>query len=235
MYGTAMGANVNSQIETSMDSFIADYHETEEAFPLVYDLGRISLEWNMVDHFFTMTIQELLGHYPINTAGQINNISKADVVRRLARKKIKDKDALNAIEFACGAFSILRVNRNALLNSHSVFRGEKGEKPRWRRTTGNGPIGYASVEAALADLEQVISDICDLGKFVVALVPFLHRRRQKGWQGAVRPNLPNKFPMPTLLAQTSGSLDDKANTRARSTKRGAKSAPKRACDRPASS
>jgi hypothetical protein len=200
-----------------MNSFIPDYHETEEAFPLVYDLGRVSLEWNMVDHFFTMTIRELLGHYPTNTAGQINNISKADVVRRLAREKIKDKDVLSAIEFACGAFSVLLANRNALLNSHTIFRGEKGEKPQWRRTTGKGAIGHASVDADLADLEQVISGICDLGKFVVALVPFLHKRRQKGWREGIRPSIPDVFPMPALLTQTPEPIDE-IDTQRRSTK-----------------
>jgi hypothetical protein len=161
--------------------------------------------------------------YPINTAGQIKNISKADVVRRLAREKVKDKDILSAIEFSCSAFSILRANRNALLNSHSIFGGEDGEKPQWRRATGEGPIGHASVEADLVDLERVISDICYLGKFVIALVPFLHRRRQKGWQGGVRPKLPDKFPMPALLVQTSEAPDDDADTQTRSTKKGARS------------
>ena len=47
-----------------MGSFIADYHETDEVFPLVYDLGRISLEWNMVEQFFTTMIWKLLGDYP---------------------------------------------------------------------------------------------------------------------------------------------------------------------------
>jgi hypothetical protein len=206
-----------------MGSFIADYHETEEAFPLVYDLGRVSLEWNMVEHFFTMTIRELLGHYPNNTAGQIKNLSKADVVRRLAREKIEDGDVRSAINFACGAFSILRANRNALLNSHSIFRGEKGEKPQWRRTTGQGPAGHASVEADLVDLEQVISDICDLGKFVIALVPFLHKRRQKNWPGGIRPTLPEKFPMPILLSQTSVALNDRVRARTHSPKKGVKS------------
>jgi hypothetical protein len=202
-----------------MSSFVADYHETEEAFPLVFDLGRVSLEWNMVEHFFTMTIRELLGHYPTNVAGRIKNVSKADVVRRLAREKVKDKDVLSAIEFSCGAFSILRANRNALLNSHSIFGGDNGGKPQWRRATGEGPTGHASVEADLVDLEQVITNICDLGKFVVALVPFLHKRRQKGWQGEVRPKLPDMFPMPALLVQISEAPGDGADTRTRPTRR----------------
>ena len=186
---------------------------------MVYDLGRISLEWNMVEHFFTMTIQELLGHHPDNAAGQIKNLSKADVVRRLAREKIEDRDVRSAINFACGVFNILRANRNALLNSHSIFRGEGGEKPQWRRATGQESASHASVEADLADLEQVISDICNLGKFVIALVPFLNRRREKGWPGGVRPALPEQFQMPALLTQTTQPRNDRVGMRARSTKK----------------
>jgi hypothetical protein len=209
-----------------MGSFVADYHETEEAFPLVYDLGRISLEWNMVEQFFTATIWELLGHYPTGMAltGRLGNISKADAALRLARERIKDKDVLSAIEFACNSFNILRVNRNALLNAHSIFRGENGEKPSWRRATGKGPVGHANTEADLADLEQLIGEICDLGKFVVALVPFLHKRHRKRWQGGVRPGPPDRFSMPDLLAQTSEPSDEKVATRARSAKKSTKAA-----------
>lgn len=217
---------LNLKSEPSMGSFIADYHETEEAFPLVYDLGRISLEWNMVEHFFTMTIREMLGHYPSNTAGQLRNLSKADVVRRLAREKIEDGDVRSAINFACGAFSVLRANRNALLNTHSIFRGENGGKPQWRRTTGQGQVSHASVAADIVDLEQVISDICDLGKFVIALVPFLHERRKKSWPGGIRPALPEKFPMPALLTQTFEPVNDSVGTRTRSKKKEGKSARK---------
>jgi hypothetical protein len=186
-----------------MNGFIADYHETEEAFPLVYDLGRIALEWSMVEQFFTAIIWELLGDYPSGMAvtGGMGNVSKADVALRLSRERIPGEDVLGAIEFACKAFNILRENRNKLIHSHSIFRGENGRKPHWRRATGKGPIGHASVEADLADLERVIAEICNLGKFTTALVPFLHRRRRKHWPDKKRPKLPAKFPMPTLLVQ----------------------------------
>jgi hypothetical protein len=186
-----------------MTGFIADYHETEEAFPLVYDLGRVALEWSMVEQFFTAMIWELLGDYPSGMAltGGMGNASKADVVLRLSRERIRDEHALDAIEFACRAFNILRENRNKLIHSHSIFRGENGGKPHWRRASGKNPTGHTSVEADLADLERVIAEICNLGKFTTALVPFLHRRRKKHWPAKVRPRLPAKFPMPTLLVQ----------------------------------
>jgi hypothetical protein len=72
-----------------MGSFIADYHETEEAFLLVYNLGRISLEWNMVEQFFTAMIWELLGDYSAGMAitSGMGNQSKADVVLRLSQER----------------------------------------------------------------------------------------------------------------------------------------------------
>jgi hypothetical protein len=186
-----------------MAHFVADYHETEEAFPLVYDLGRISLEWNMIEHFFTAIIWELLGDYPSGMAltSGMGNRSKADVVLRLSRERISDEDTLAAIEFACTAFNILRENRNILMHSHSIFRGENGQKPHWRRATGKGPAGHVSAEANLADLEKIIAEICALGIYTTGLVPFLHKRRRKHWPNKVRPDLPSKFPLPTLLAQ----------------------------------
>jgi hypothetical protein len=177
-----------------MDKFIPDYHETEEAFPLVYDLGRVSLEWNMVEQFFTTIIWEILGDYSTGMAvtSGMGNTSKADVVLRLSRERIKDQDTLDAIEYACKAFNILRVNRNILVHSHSIFRAENGSKPQWRRATGKGPAGHISAEADLADLERLIAEICTLGLFVTDLIPFLHRQRRKHWPKKLRISRPSR-------------------------------------------
>src|SRR5262245_51174286 len=107
----------------TMDSFIADYHEAEEAFPLVYDLGRLSLEWNMVEQFFTALIWEFLGDYPTGIAvtGGMGNRSKADVILKLSRDRIGNSDVVDRVEFACKVFNILRENRNMLMHSHSIF------------------------------------------------------------------------------------------------------------------
>jgi hypothetical protein len=206
-----------------MNTFVADYHETEEAFPLVYDLGRISLEWNMVEQFFTAMIWELLGDYPTGMAitSGMGNTSKADVVLRLSRERIRDDDTLEAIEFACKAFNVLRENRNMLVHSHSIFRGEDGKKPHWRRATGKGPAGHISVEADLADLERLISEICALGFFTTGLVPFLHRRRRKHWPNNKKPSLPIRFPLPALLVRPL-ETDDRGLRKAKSTRRRSK-------------
>ncbi len=213
-----------------MASFIADYHETEEAFPLVYDLGRVSIEWNMVEQFFTAMIWELLGDYPTGMAvtSGMGNTSKADVVLRLSRERISNKDTLAAIEFACKAFNILRENRNILIRSHSIFRSENGGKPHWRRATGKGPVGHISAEADLADLERIISDICSLGLFTTALVPFLHRRRRKHWPNKMRPKLPVKFPLLSLLVQPAEPARPKGKKTSSRRKKSLKSAARRA-------
>ncbi|SDN64331.1 hypothetical protein [Afipia sp. GAS231] len=199
-----------------MGSFIADYHETEEALPLVYNLGRLSLEWNMVEQFFTTIIWELLGDYSSGMAitGGMGNTSKADVALRLSKQRLKDQDVLNAISFACKAFNILRVNRNMLIHSHSIFRGDNGDKPQWRRATGKGPVGHASAEADFEDLERLIAEVCTLGLFVTALVPFLHPKRRKHWRNKSRPQLPTEFPMPSLLVQPPEPESQKAKEKA---------------------
>lgn len=180
--------------------FMADYHETEDAFPLVYDLGRFSLEWNMVEQFFTALIWEFLGDHGVGmavTGGLGGNQSKAGVLLNLARQRANNKELIDRVEFACRAFNILRENRNMLVHSHSIFPAENG-KPHWRRATGKGPVGHLSVEADLADLEMLIAQTCQLGLFVVSLIPFARPRRHRGVSPA---NMPDKFPLPTKLIQ----------------------------------
>lgn len=175
--------------------FIPDYHETEEAFPLVYDLGRFSLEWNMVEHFFSALIWEFIGDFAQGMAitSGMGNQSRADVLLSLARQR-DDPELVEHIEFACKAFNILRENRNLLMHSHSIFPPEKkGQKPHWRRATGRGPEAHASVEADLADLEELIALTAALGMFAVGLSTVI-RPRRPGPR-----TLPDKFPLPRKL------------------------------------
>lgn len=184
-----------------MDPLVADYHETEDAFPLVYNLGRISLEWNMVEHFFTALIWELLGDFPTGMAvtGGMGNVSKADVILRLVRQRIRNQSVIDRIEFACKAFNILRGNRNILIHSHSIFQPETDHKPTWRRATGRGPNAHASVEADLRDLEELIAQICTLGKFAIDMMPFIRTRNRRGFNKKSL-QLPDEFPLPRSLA-----------------------------------
>jgi hypothetical protein len=182
----------------------------------------------MVEQFFTSMIWELLGDYSTGMAvtSGMGNQSKADVVLRLSRERIRDSDTLEAIQFACKVFNILRENRNMLIHSHSVFRDENGEKPHWRRATGRGPVGHISAEADFTDLERLIAEICTLGVFTTALVPFLHPRRRKHWPNKKRPQLPEKFPLPALLGQPSEPLPSKVKRAKRTNARPTKKAPK---------
>jgi hypothetical protein len=182
------------------EPFIADYHETEEAFPLVYDLGRLALEWNMVEQFFTALIWEYLGDHGVGMAvtGGLGNKSKADILLGLARERPGKPELIDRIEFACKVFDVLRENRNKLVHSHSIFRSEaKGGKPHWRRATGRGPEGHIGVLADLGDPEDLIASVCTLGLFVVDLVPHVHPRDKK------KRALPAKFPLPKKLAGVS--------------------------------
>jgi hypothetical protein len=68
------------------EAFYADYHETDEAVPLMYQLARVSLEWNMVEHFFAALIWEMLGDFRTGKAvtGGMGSQSRADVVLGIA-------------------------------------------------------------------------------------------------------------------------------------------------------
>ena len=73
---------------------MADFHETESGAFYAYSLGRISLDWNMVEHYFTALIWEFLGDYDTGmavTLGLGGNKSKADVLVALARQRSSDK------------------------------------------------------------------------------------------------------------------------------------------------
>jgi hypothetical protein len=184
---------------------IADYHETEEGMPLVYDLGRLCLEWNTVEQFFTALIWTYFGDHGVGmavTGGLGGNKSKAEVLLNLARQSPQESALIDRIEFACEAFNVLRENRNVLVHSHTIFRIEGG-KPQWRRATGRGPTGHLSTEANLEDLENLIADICKLGLFVIELVPFLRKEKR----GGAKCTLPDKFPLPKKLKQLPAELE----------------------------
>ncbi|MFG1298949.1 hypothetical protein V5F49_04045 [Xanthobacter sp. V3C-3] len=173
-----------------------DYHETEEAFGIVYNLGRFSLEWNMIEHFFSCLIWQYIGDMEIGSAitSGMGNVSKADVLLALARQRPDNDELIERIEFACRAFNSLRESRNILIHSHSIYPNI-GDKPHWRRSTGKGREKHSSVEADMADLEQLVADTCSLGLFIVALMPAI-----KPFSDDVPAHgLPEIFPMPHKL------------------------------------
>ena len=158
--------------------FEPDYHETEEAWPIVYNLGRLCLEWNMVEQFFTALIWHLLGDYDVGMAitGGLGNQSRADIVLNLARQQPNSEKLVREVEHACKAFNILRENRNILVHSHSIFPKD-GATVHWRRATGRGPIGHLTTAASFSDLEEQIAAIVTLGLFTTDLVGMINAQR----------------------------------------------------------
>lgn len=158
--------------------FEADYHETEEALPIVYNLGRLCLEWNMLEQFFTALIWHLLGDYEVGMAvtGGLGNQSRADIVLNLARQQPNSEELVKQVEHACKAFNILRENRNILVHSHSIYPADGGAV-HWRRATGRGPVGHLTTVASFTDLEEQIAAIATLGFFTTDLVGMINAQR----------------------------------------------------------
>lgn len=182
--------------------FDPDFHESKEAFPLVYDLGRFSLEWNMVEHWFSGLIWNYLGDLSTGKTitGVLGNQSKADVLIGLARQRGNNRALLERVEFACRAFNILRENRNMLMHSHSIFQNPEG-KPEWRRASGKSPDGHVSVFVDLRDLELLIAQTCTLGRFVIELVIYTRPGRDR----RKKCRLPDLFEMPSKLQTSQAS------------------------------
>lgn len=184
--------------------FVADWHEKEDAWPIVFNLGRIALEWSMLEQFFTALIWHLLGDHGIGMAvtGGMGNQSKADVVKGLAKQIFSDEQVLADFDFACKAFNILRENRNQLLHSHSIFPTFKGNV-NWRRATGRGPSGHLTTVASFDDQEDMIASIVKLGMFTVDLVGVTHAKKESREFIARR----ERFPMPKPFKQLPVSPD----------------------------
>jgi hypothetical protein len=191
--------------EIMSEIFVPDYHEKEEAWPLVYNLGRLSLEWNMVEQFFTALIWQLLGDHRIGMAvtGGLGNQSRADIVLNLAREQPNNESLVGEIEFACKAFNILRENRNILIHSHTIMPREDGSVS-WRRATGKGPSGHLTTLASFGDLEDLIEATARLGLFTCDLIGLIHAARE----GREPKRHMERFPMPKKLKQ----LSDEAST-----------------------
>jgi hypothetical protein len=178
--------------------FVPDWHEREEAWPIVYNLGRLSLEWNMVEQFFTALIWQLLGDHRIGMAvtGGLGNQSRADIVLNLAREQPDSEILVKEIEFACKAFNIIRENRNILIHSHTILPREDGSVS-WRRATGKGPTGHLTAIASFQDLEDIIESTVLLGLYTCDLIGLIHAARE----GREPKRHMDRLPMPKRLKQ----------------------------------
>ena len=157
----------------SEEIFQPDWHETEEAVPLVYLLGKVSLEWNMAEQFQTSLMWSLLGSNSVGMAitGNLGNRPKQAIIAELMDQRTDAAKLRSFVKQTGRNFSALQETRNLLVHSHSIFRGS--EKPEWRKATGKGPHGHISVLADQDDLRLIIDQIAELAQTYVGLLCYL--------------------------------------------------------------
>jgi hypothetical protein len=176
-----------------------DFSESEEATPIVYMLGLISIDWNMTEQFMTTLIWNYVGGFEVGrtVTNNLGNRSKAEMLLELSKKLEKRKEISTRNEFCAKAFNILRDNRNMLMHSHSVYQEEDGNVI-WRRQNPKAPLGSVGCVANIEDLVRIRDEICILGKFIVAL--YLRAGKKRG-KRAILPPLPEIFHLPARLKQ----------------------------------
>lgn len=185
-------------IDESEDNWTLDYHETDECVPVVYLLGRISIDWNFCEHFFSTLAWQYLGGVKkgLTVTSNLGNQTRADLVLNLARKFEKDAEIIGKIEFAAKAFNRLREIRNTLMHYHAIIPHESG-KLEWRRTSSSSPTGHTGSLAGLNDINDVLNYIAKLSLFLTAIV--VHKIAIEN--GHAPMPLPEIFPLPNKLSQ----------------------------------
>ena len=174
--------------------FQPDWHETEEALPLVYLLGKVSLEWNMAEQFQTSLMWSLLGSNAVGMAvtGNLGNRPKQAIIAELLDERPDGLKLRSLVKQTGRNFSALQEARNLLVHSHSIFRGSG--KPEWRKATGKGPHGHISVLADEDDLLLIVEQIVELAQAYVGLICYLQATRN-----GEDYELPNKLSEPIRL------------------------------------
>ena len=184
----------------SEEPFYPDWHESEEAVPLVYLLGKISLEWNMAEQFQTGFMWSLFGDFATGMAVSANlgNRPKQAIIAELVEQRSDASKLLPFLKQTSRNFSALQENRNLLVHSHTIFR--QAGKPEWRKATGKGPNGHISVLADADDLETIVSQIVELAQAFVHMVCFL-----KASENGKSYRLPSKLAEPLRLKPFEGA------------------------------
>lgn len=169
-----------------------DFYETDEAFPIVYLLGLISIDWNMIEQFMTTLIWNYVGGYEVGMAitNNLGNRSKSEMLLELARKKEKKKSILGHIERAVKVFAILKDNRNILMHSHTVLF-ENGSY-HWRRQNPRAPLGSVGTKTTFAELMSLRDTICLFGKYVTKV----HIHANPSLNADKTPRMGRLFPLP---------------------------------------
>jgi len=194
----------NSKPELSEEALahLADYHETAEAMPAIYLLGRIAIEWNYCEHLIGTLSWHYVGGIERGLAviTNLGNKSRADLLLALARQFEKDKEVIARIEFAAGTFNKLREGRNVLVHSHSLQPNEDGSLD-WRRASTNPLNPHSSITTTVESMQQLLDTMAYLNRFCLELM-LRHVMRQKRKPKGLWPPLPDIFPLPDTLPRS---------------------------------
>lgn len=152
----------------------SDFHETEAFQPTMLALSHFAIQWNWAEHSFNVLLWQYVGDMQTGamyTAG-LGNQSRADTLLALARKKEKNKDVINKIEFVASVFGKLKSNRNSLLHAHSIHKYEDEEKPRWIRASNNPKSVHIYCHADNSDVTHNFMWASALGNCLLELIVY---------------------------------------------------------------
>lgn len=180
--------------------FIADYHEDEEFGGAMFGLSQFIIQWNLAEHYFNVLLWALSGDFFTGaqyTTG-LGNQSRADLLLVTARRKEKDKEILDLIEFCVKAFGRIKDNRNALAHAHSVTKAEDEGKPRWVRASKNPKSLHVYCYADAEDVARNHLAACNLAMLLSQIMVFY----LSTFEEKPRPSI-GKFPLPDALTPIS--------------------------------
>lgn len=137
--------------------FDPDWHHTDEAAQCIHAVGLFSIEWNMVEHQFTITLANFMGGLFIgqSVATTIGNQTKAELLMKFFSIKPELASGVPIIENICKIYNRLRENRNILMHSHSIVP-RANEKIEFRRAHPKSPMGHVG---SLTSIEEIYQNI----------------------------------------------------------------------------
>ncbi len=175
-----------------------DFHHSEEASQIVYQLGLIILDWNICEHFFSTLAWHYLGDTQrgVTVTTNLGNHTRADLLLKLAKQYEPSKEVIERIQFANRAFHRMLEIRNVLVHTHTLEPHLSG-KIEWRRPSSNAPLGSVGSLADHKDLTVIHTHIGRLATFIMDIVVY-HAARENG---RPLPPLPEPYPLLDKLVQ----------------------------------
>ena len=176
--------------------FFPDYHEHDDFGDAMFGLAHFIIQWNWAEHNFNVLLWALSGDFYTGaqyTTG-LGNQSRADLLLVTARRKEKDKEILELIEFCVKAFGRIKDNRNAMAHAHSITKEEGEDKPRWLRASKNPKSLHVYCFADAGDVAANNVAACQLAILLSELIAYY----LSTFEEKPRP-LSGKFPLPAAL------------------------------------